>query len=144
MYLGTQVHPPVPPGVLEGAAPGSRPLLPPPPSCPRGQRASAQEEAGKRRLHAAVAASCCPATGCRALRAWPGGWGPGCFLGLETRCNWQPPEVSAAWPSKEGRRDSYGELGLWETQKTRLWVWSCVCKGLRAQRVCGWFRKRPR
>lgn len=35
---------------------------------------------------------------------WPEGWGPGWFLGLETQCNWQLLEVSAAWPSTEGQK----------------------------------------
>lgn len=45
------------------------------------------------------------------LRALPGGWGPGWFLDLETQCNWQLLEVSAAWPSKEGQKDGLMRVG---------------------------------
>lgn len=61
------------------------------------------------------------------LRAWPGGWGPGWFPDLETRCNWQLPEVSAAWPSKRGQ--AHGSVGLWAAHE----IWPRVCGQLRVQ-----------
>lgn len=75
---------------------------PPSPSCLlRAREPGSGRGAGRGGANRAGAASCCRGdSDCWALRVWPGGWGPGWFLDLETRCNWQLPEASAAWPSE--------------------------------------------
>lgn len=74
----------------------------PSPSCLlRAREPGSGRGAGRGGANRAGAASCCRGdSDCWALRVWPGGWGPGWFLDLETRCNWQLPEASAAWPSE--------------------------------------------
>ena len=117
MHLGTQVprfHPPVPLGVLEGAAPGTRPSFRLPLLSSRPLWSKRGQGGGPRLVSVAHCLRDWPP----GLKALPGGWGLGCLLGLETRYNWQLPEVSAAWPSKEGQKEENQIVGApW-------WFWA--------------------
>lgn len=116
MGLRTQVHLPVPQEFAKVQHQNLPFLLEAPPVLGLEARAGRAGEEGM--------AWHCPAPRCPvAGRAGPSECGLEAgvdALSLETRCNWQLPAVSAAWPSEEGQRDRKGEW--WDAQECKGWL----------------------